>query len=140
MTAVFTADAVTMQRPRRSVSGQAVAFSKSLDIERAIDLAGGKIREDVHENAGAAIRNKIVVAPGFSYNPDLEFLIFLLASGDNRPKGIVVQKASSNLILGAVMADIPIIYGLPHEFSDFVRTGDRISIDLERKEIKIRRD
>ena len=140
MTAIFTAESVTLQNARRTVSGQAVAFSKALDIERTIDLSSGKINPNAHENAGTAFKNKILVAPGFAFNPDLEFLVYLLASSDNRPKCIVVHKASSNLVLGAVMADIPLLYGLPSEFSDLVRTGDRISIDLEHKKIKIIRD
>ena len=135
----LTAVGVNIRNPRKSTSGKAIVFSEPVDLEALINPRTGKVIAEGHEHEGISVKNKILVAPKFAFNTELEFLVFLFASSEVAPKGIVVDKVSSNLILGAVMADIPIIYGFPETIIDFIRTGDNITINIVEKTITIKK-
>jgi len=138
MSLSFATGAVSMHTRKKSVTGSALVFPDALDMGTMIDPKSGKIMLSTHESTGSSIKNKIVLAPRFSYNLDLEYLLYLLAINEVKPKAIIVHKASSNLVLGSVMADIPLIYDLPEEVNDLVKNGDRITIDFDNKEIHLK--
>jgi predicted aconitase with swiveling domain len=130
---------VNIRNPRKSVSGKAIVFSEPVDLETQINPRTGKVISAGHVHEGLSVKNKIMVAPKFAFNPELEFLVFLFASSEVAPKGIIVDRVSSNLILGAVMADIPIIYGFQEPINDFIRTGDNVTINIVEKTITIKK-
>jgi len=131
--------AVHIRNPRKSVSGKVVVFPEPIDLEKHIDPRTGKIIKNDHALAGVSVKNKILVAERFAFNAELEFLIFLFASSEVAPKGIVVDRVSSNLIIGAVMADIPIIFGFPESILAHVNNGDTIKIKIEEKVVEIKK-
>ena len=124
---------------KHSVSGTAVLFPDPIDLENQIDIRSGRVVLAGHPLEGKKITNKIMVAPNMSYNPDLEFLIYLFAVNKCSPKAFVVNRASSNLVLGAVLADIPVIYGFLEDLTEVVKTGDHIAVDFEKKSIEIKK-
>jgi predicted aconitase with swiveling domain len=128
----------TTLKSKRSVTGKTIIFNEPVDLESALDFKTGKIIQAGHVHEGKSIKNKIVVAPTFLFNPDLEYLIYLLAKNDCNPKGVVVEKASSSLILGAVMADIPIVYGLTDKKMEILRDKESLTINLEKQSVEIR--
>jgi predicted aconitase with swiveling domain len=121
----------------RSVTANTLVFKEPLAIDLLIDPNTGRITKSGHEHEGKSVKNKIIVAPGFAFNLDLEYLIYLLSMNKCSPKGVVVERASSNLILGSVLANFPLIYGFKEQIMDLVQNSYKITINLEKQSVKI---
>ena len=137
ITQTLRADGYNLKTAQRSVKGTALIFKEPIDIEAMIDLQTGRVQK-VHPLGGKTVKNKIIVAPSLSYNTDLEFLIYLFSVNKCSPKAFVVIRASSNLILGAVLADIPVIYGFKDNPVDIIKTGDQVAVNFEKKSIEVK--
>ena len=136
MTVWFNAEGTSLYHGKRSITGDVMVFTEPVKFESSFDPRSGKVILPKSEHFGKSIRNKIIVAPAVTYHSDLEFLVYLLEKHRCKPKGFIIKRASSSLILGAVLADIPIIYGFTEGSFDMLTTGEALTIDFERKAVR----
>jgi predicted aconitase with swiveling domain len=122
----------------KSITGRSIVFTEPVKLDQLVEFSTGKIIQDDSDSYGTSIKNKIIVAPNFSFHPDLEYLIYLLSINDCRPKGIVVTRANSSLILGALLADIPIIHGFKERVPELIKSGEKITMNHQDRSVLIR--
>jgi predicted aconitase with swiveling domain len=137
VTVSIKASGVNMLKERRSVTAETLVFNQPINLNSFIDFNSGAVKKKGHAHEGKSIKNKIIVAPSMSFDSDLEYLIYLLSKNQCSPRGIIVKSASSNLILGAVLADIPIIHGLEKGKLELISGSKKVTMDLEKGAVKI---
>jgi len=97
----------------------AISFYGDVDPERGVLVDGRRLR-------GA-----ILVARRSRGSTVGSYIIYALREYGNAPKAIVMGKSEPIVIAGAVLADIPLVDGLPDEFFESVRDGVWLRVTRE---------
>ncbi len=75
--------------------------------------------------AGLEIAGRIFVFPSGKGSTVGSYSVYGLRYHGRSPLAIVTEKPDPVVLVGAVMADIPVVYGIPHEL---MRDGDRVRV------------
>ncbi len=103
-------------------SGPIVKVS-SLSFYGEVDPEQGKLVD------GREIKGKILVIGKSRGSTVGSYILIGLKHYGNYPKAIVMIKSEPIVITGAVLADIPLYEGLPHDVFDELEDGMCMSID-----------
>jgi predicted aconitase with swiveling domain len=128
---------------RRIVEGrckaEALVSTKPISFLGGVDSANGKIIDKKHDLYGECIKDKVLCFPHGYGSTVGSYVLYSLAKKKLAPKAIVNQTADPVVVVGAIIADIPMIDGVDIKQ---IRTGDLVEVDayngsieiLERKE------
>jgi len=122
------------------VKAEALVTKQPISFLGGIDPADGIVIEKNHELCGACIKDKVLCFPHGHGSTVGSYVLYSLAKRGTAPKAIVNRTADPVIVVGAIIANIPMIAGID---VDQIKTGDMIEVDarkgavnvLERKEI-----
>jgi len=125
---------------RRIVEGhckaEALVSAKPISFLGGVDPADGKIVEKNHDLHGQCIKDKILCFPHGHGSTVGSYVLYSLAKKKLAPKAIVNEKADPVIVVGAIIADIPMVDQIDIKQ---VKTGDLIEVDATNGFVKVLR-
>jgi predicted aconitase with swiveling domain len=115
---------------RRIVEGtrtaEALVSAKPISFLGGVDPADGKIVEKKHDLCGTCIKDKVLVFPHGHGSTVGSYVMYSLAKKGLGPAAIINQTADPVVVVGAIIADIPMIDQV--DIGKF-RTGDTVEVN-----------
>jgi len=115
---------------RRIVEGtrtaEALVSTKPISFLGGVDPADGKIIEKKHDLCDTCIKDKILVFPHGHGSTVGSYVMYSLAKKGLGPAAIINQTADPVVVVGAIIANIPMIDQV--DIRKF-RTGDTVEVD-----------
>jgi hypothetical protein len=105
---------------------EALVSSKPISFLGGVDPADGKIIEKNHDLYGKRIKNKILCFPHGHGSTVGSYVLYSLAKRNSAPKAILNQTADPVVVVGAIIANIPMITKIDIEQ---INTGDVVEVD-----------
>jgi predicted aconitase with swiveling domain len=123
---------------RAIVEGQckaeALVSKKPISFLGGVDPADGRITEKSHDLCGKCIKDKIFCFPHGHGSTVGSYVLYALAKKNLAPKAIINRMADPVVIVGAIIASIPMIDQIDIEK---IKTGDLVEVDAAKGEVKI---
>jgi predicted aconitase with swiveling domain len=110
--------------------GEALVCRKPFMFLSHVDFQSGLVNTKGHEVEGQNVKGKVVVFPyGCGSTGEEQSLLFLKEAGA-APKAIIAGSAvHSPGVIGAILAEIPMVYGLDQNALGLMETGDHVKVD-----------
>ena len=105
---------------------EALVTTKPISFLGEVDPADGKVAEKNHDLCGECIKDKILCFPYGHGSTVGSYVLYSLAKKKLAPKAIVNQKADPVVVVGAIIADIPMIDQIDIKQ---IKTGDLVEVD-----------
>jgi predicted aconitase with swiveling domain len=105
---------------------EALVSSKPLSFLGGVDPADGRIIEKSHDLYGERIKNKILCFPHGHGSTVGSYALYSLAKKGSAPKAILNQTADPVVVVGAIIANIPMVTQVDIEQ---IKTGDIVEVD-----------
>lgn len=105
---------------------RALVSTKPLSFLGGVDPKSGTVTEKDHDLLGKSIRNKVLCFPHGHGSTVGSYVLYSLARNNLAPKAIVNQTADPVVVVGAIIADIPMIV---HVDITQIRTDDMLEVD-----------
>ncbi|MGQ9530882.1 MAG: DUF126 domain-containing protein [Candidatus Bathycorpusculaceae bacterium] len=123
---------------RRIVEGyckaEALVSAKPISFLGGVDPADGKIIERNHDLFGECIKDKILCFPHGHGSTVGSYVLYSLAKKNCAPKAIINQTADPVVVVGAIIANIPMLDQIDIEQ---ITTGDMVEVDAYKGFIRI---
>ena len=116
--------------------GSALVSTKPLSFLGGVDHDAGVIIEEGHDLKGKTIKEKILCFPYGHGSTVGSYVLYSLAKKGIGPKAIINQSADPVIVVGAIIADIPMIDQVDIRQ---IETGDEVEVDGEKGIVKIRK-
>ena len=113
---------------------EALVSAKPISFLGGVDPADGKVSEKSHDLCGECIKDKILCFPYGHGSTVGSYVLYSLAKKTLAPKAIVNQKADPVVVVGAIIADIPMIDQIDIKQ---IKTGDLVEVDAYNGFVKI---
>ena len=114
-----------------TVNGELVVYREPLSFLGDVDGKNGIIR-----TISASIAGKVLAIPSSRGSTVGPYVMYQLSKYGKAPLVILSVRADTMLIIGAVMAQIPIMTNLPREILN-LRSGATAWVDLDRGEVYV---
>lgn len=114
--------------------GIALVSKKTLSFLGGVDPTTGKIIAKNHDLYGESIKDKIFCFPHGHGSTVGSYVLYSLAKKNLAPKAIINQEADPVIVVGAIIAEIPMIAQIDIEK---IGTGNRLQIDGYQGTVKI---
>jgi predicted aconitase with swiveling domain len=106
--------------------GKALVSSKPISFLGGVDPADGRIIEKRHDLSGLCIKDKVLCFPHGHGSTVGSYVLYSLAKKRLAPKAIINQKADPVVVVGAIIANVPMIDQVDIRR---IKTGDTVEID-----------
>ncbi|MEM2262865.1 MAG: DUF126 domain-containing protein [Candidatus Bathyarchaeia archaeon] len=116
--------------------GEALVSTKPISFLGDVDPATGKIIEKRHDLYGECIKDKVLCFPHGHGSTVGSYVLYSLAKNGLAPKAIINRRADPVVVVGAVIASIPMIDQVD---LNQIRTGDLIEADAYSGIVKVSR-
>jgi predicted aconitase with swiveling domain len=113
---------------------KALVSTKPISFLGEVDPTDGKIAEKNHDLCGECIKDKVLCFPHGHGSTVGSYVLYSLAKKKLAPKAIVNQKADPVVVVGAIIADIPMIDQIDIKQ---IKTGDLVEVDAYNGFVKI---
>jgi predicted aconitase with swiveling domain len=113
---------------------EALVSTKPISFLGGVDVTTGRIIEKNHDLHGECIKDKILCFPHGHGSTVGSYVLYSLAKSNLAPKAIVNQKADPVIVVGAIMANIPMIDQIDIKQ---IKKGDMVEVDAYKGFIKI---
>jgi predicted aconitase with swiveling domain len=113
---------------------KAVVSTKPISFLGGVDPTNGKIIEKDHDLCGEYVKDKILCFPHGHGSTVGSYVLYSLAKKNLAPKAIVNQTADPVVVVGAIIADIPMIDQINIRQ---IRTGDIVEVDTREGFVRI---
>ncbi|NQU13016.1 MAG: DUF126 domain-containing protein [Desulfobacteraceae bacterium] len=118
--------------------GQVLACRKPFMFLSYVDMASGLVYAAGHEIEGENVKDKVIVAPCGCGSTDEESSLCWLKEAGVAPKALIIGSALYTPgIVGAILADIPMIYGLNEDELRMIETGDHVTVNANTGVIEV---
>ena len=107
-------------------TGEALVSTKPISFLGGVDPADGKIIEKKHDLCGTCIKDKVLVFPHGHGSTVGSYVMYSLSKKRLGPAAIINQTADPVVVVGAIIANIPMIDQV--DIGKF-RTGDTVEVD-----------
>jgi len=114
--------------------GEALVSAKPISFLGGTDPADGKIIEKDHDLYGECVKNKVLCFPHGHGSTVGSYVLYSLAKKNCAPKAIINQTADPVIVVGAIIADIPMIDQVDIKR---IKTGDLVEVDASNGFVKI---
>ena len=113
------------------VEGELVVYREPLSFLGDVDGRNGIIRI-----TNTSIAGKVLAIPSSRGSTVGPYVMYQLSKYGKAPRVILSVKADTMLIIGAIMAQIPIMMDLPRELLT-LKDGTAVHVDLDRGEVYV---
>jgi len=117
-----------------TLQGKALVSKKPISFLGGVDPNSGVIIEKNHDLNGKCIKDKILCFPHGHGSTVGSYVMYALAKNNLAPKAILNEKADPVVVVGAVLAGIPMISEVN---INQIKTGDLLEIYCREGIIKI---
>lgn len=117
--------------------GLALVSNKPLSFLGGVDPKTGVIIDKNHDLYGLEIKDKILCFPHGRGSTVGSYILYAIAKNGVAPKAIVNSLADTVVVVGAVIANIPMVDGID---ISRIKTGDIIEVDGENGLVKVYRE
>jgi len=113
---------------------EALVSMKPISFLGGVDPADGKIIEKKHDLSGICIKGKVLCFPHGHGSTVGSYVLYSLAKKGLAPKAIINETADPVVVVGAIIANIPMI-----DLIDIrqIRKGDTVEVDACEGVVKI---
>jgi len=115
-------------------TAQALVSNKPISFLGGVDPATGKIIERRHDLYGECIKDRVLCFPHGHGSTVGSYVLFSLAKNGLAPKAIINRRADPVVVVGAVIANIPMIDQVD---INQIRTGDLVEVDAYKGIVKV---
>jgi len=105
---------------------EALVSTKPISFLGGVDPADGNVTERNHDLCGKCVKDKVLCFPHGHGSTVGSYVLYSLAKKKLAPKAIVNQKADPVVVVGAIIADIPMIDQID---IGQIKTGDLVEVD-----------
>jgi len=116
---------------------KALVSAKPISFLGGVDPATGKIVEKDHDLCGESVKGKILCFPHGHGSTVGSYVLYSLSKRHLAPKAIINQTADPVVVVGAIIADIPMIDQVD---ISLIKTGDLIEVDAKKGVVRILTD
>ena len=113
---------------------KALVSSKPISFLGGVDPADGKIIEKNHDLCGQCMKNMVLCFPHGHGSTVGSYVLYSLAKKGLAPKAILNQTADPVVVVGAIIAEIPMIDQVDIRK---IKTGDMLEVDACKGIVKI---
>jgi predicted aconitase with swiveling domain len=113
---------------------EALVSSKPISFLGGIDPADGRIVEKNHDLCGECVKDKILCFPHGHGSTVGSYVLYSLAKKGLAPKAIVNQTADPVVVVGAIIANVPMVDQIDIKK---IRTGDTVEVDACKGTVKV---
>jgi hypothetical protein len=99
---------------------------KPISFLGGVDPADGKIIEKKHDLSGLCIKDKVLCFPHGHGSTVGSYVLYSLAQKGLAPKAIINQTADPVVVVGAIIANVPMIDQVNIKR---IKTGDTVEVD-----------
>ncbi|MDK2881618.1 MAG: hypothetical protein PWQ99_1393 [Clostridia bacterium] len=114
--------------------GEALVTRDPISFMGSINPKTGYVIERGHEIEGQCLKGKILVFPSAKGSTGGSYMLYDLVRNGVGPAGIVNAEADSVVVIGAIVADLPMVDRI--NIAE-IETGDRLIIDGEKGIVKV---
>ena len=107
-------------------TAEALVSTKPISFLGGVDPADGKIIEKKHDLCGTCIKDRVLIFPHGHGSTVGSYVMYSLAKKSLAPAAIINQTADTVVVVGAIIAKIPMIDQLDIKQ---IRTGDTVKVD-----------
>jgi len=105
---------------------EALVSTKPISFLGGVDPADGKIIEKNHDLCGECVKDKVLCFPHGHGSTVGSYVLYSLAKKNLAPKAIVNQTADPVVVVGAIIADIPMMDQIDIKQ---IKTGDIVEVN-----------
>ena len=116
--------------------GQALVSAKPLSFLGGVDSNSGIIIEKNHDLKGQLVKDKVLCFPYGHGSTVGSYVLYSLVKRGLGPKAIVNQVADPVVVVGAIIADIPMVDKIDIQQ---IKTDDKLEVDGDKGLVKILR-
>jgi uncharacterized protein len=110
--------------------GEALVCRKPFMFLSYVDFQNGLVSAKGHELEGQNVKGRVVVFPCGCGSTGEELSLLFLKEADAAPKAIITGSVvHSPGVIGAILAEIPMVYGLDQNALGLIETGDQLTVD-----------
>ena len=113
---------------------EALVSSKPISFLGGIDPADGRIVEKNHDLCGECVKDKILCFPHGHGSTVGSYVLYSLAKKGLAPKAIVNQTADPVVVVGAIIANVPMVDQVDIKK---IKTGDTVEVDACKGTVKV---
>jgi len=113
---------------------EALVSTKPISFLGGVDPADGKVAERNHDLCGKCIKDKVLCFPHGHGSTVGSYVLYSLVKKKLAPKAIVNQKADPVVVVGAIIAKIPMIDQVD---ITQIKTGDLVEVDAYNGFVKV---
>ena len=113
---------------------EALVSTKPISFLGGVDPTNGKIIEKDHDLCGGCIKDKVLCFPHGHGSTVGSYVLYSLTKKNLAPKAIINQTADPVVVVGAIIANIPMIDQVNIKQ---IKTGDLVEVDAYRGSVKI---
>ena len=117
-----------------TAEGEALVTRDPISFMGSINPKTGYVIERGHEIEGQCLKGKILVFPSAKGSTGGSYMLYYLVRNGGGPAGIVNAEADSVVVIGAIVADLPMVDRI--NIAE-IETGDRLIIDGEKGIVKV---
>lgn len=114
--------------------GEALVTKEAISFMGSIDPKTGYVIEKGHEIEGQCLKGKILVFPSSKGSTGGSYMLYDVVKNGVGPKGIINIEAESIVVIGAIVAELPMIDQI--DISQ-IETGDYIYLDATNGTAKV---
>ena len=114
--------------------GIALVSQKPLSFLGGVDYNSGIVIEKGHDLKGEFLRDKVLCFPSGHGSTVGSYVLYSLVKKGSGPKAIVNQVADTVVVVGAIIAEIPMIDQIDIKQ---IRTGDVVEVDGDRGTVRV---
>ena len=113
---------------------EALVSSKPISFLGGIDPADGRIVEKDHDLCGECVKDKILCFPHGHGSTVGSYVLYSLAKKGLAPKAIVNQTADPVVVVGAIIANVPMVDQVDIKK---IKTGDTVEVDACKGTVRV---
>ncbi len=127
-----------MLRGRPIVSGRGkgtvLISAKPISFLGGVDSKTGEITERDHDLRGENVKGKVLCFPHGHGSTVGSYVLYSLAKRDLGPRAIVNENADPVVVVGAIIANIPMVDQVD---ISLIENGDEVEVDSERGTVTV---
>jgi predicted aconitase with swiveling domain len=120
-------------------AGEAVVSLTPIGFAGGVNPETGCIVEKDHELEGVNITGKILIFPVEKGSTGGSDIIYEMVKLNKGPNGIINLRAKSIVVVGAIIANLPVVDRLDGNPQELIQTGDYVEMDADEGTVKVRK-
>ena len=121
-----------------AAQGEVLVCRKPFMFLSYVDMGSGLVHANGHELEGKNVKDKVIVSPCGCGSTGEEPSLLLLKEAGVAPRAVITGSAVYPPgVIGAILADIPMVYGFDQDELGLIETGDYVKVNASEGIIEI---